>query len=41
MGAFAQIAPALVARGYQPVPIRPGGKAPMLPDWQTPQEPSY
>ena len=31
---FGQVAPPLEAAGYQPVPIRPGGKAPMLDDWQ-------
>jgi hypothetical protein len=34
---FATLAPMLADFGYQVVPIKPGGKAPMLADWQTPQ----
>jgi hypothetical protein len=38
---FAEMAPILELRGYQPVPIKPGFKAPMLDDWQTPRPPEY
>jgi hypothetical protein len=31
---FGELAPYLVDYGYQPVPIRPGAKAPMIDDWQ-------
>ena len=31
---FAEVAPHLEATGYQPVPIKPGHKAPMLDGWQ-------
>jgi hypothetical protein len=31
---FGEIAPYLADYGYQPVPIRPGAKAPMIDDWQ-------
>jgi hypothetical protein len=36
---FATVAPRLAALGYQPVPIRPGYKAPMVAGWQEPRAP--
>jgi hypothetical protein len=38
---FGDLAHYLADAGYEPVPIRPGHKAPMLADWQVPQAPSY
>src|SRR5690349_12721857 len=33
---FGEVAPELEARDFEPVPIRPGGKAPAPPEWQVP-----
>lgn len=38
---FGELAPFLWDYGYQPVPIKPGGKAPMLPDWQCGHPPDH
>jgi hypothetical protein len=38
---FAAVAPLLHEYGYSPVPIKPGEKAPMLDDWQVPQDPKH
>jgi Bifunctional DNA primase/polymerase, N-terminal len=38
---FGVLAPILVDYGYQPVPIRPGAKAPLIDDWQAGHPPSH
>jgi hypothetical protein len=38
---FGAIAPYLADFGYSPVPIKPGFKAPMSDDWQTPRSPDH
>jgi hypothetical protein len=38
---FGELAPYLADYGYQPVPIRPGGKAPLLDDWQAGHPPPH
>ena len=38
---YGVLAPYLCDFGYSPVPIKPGGKAPMLPDWQAGHPPEH
>jgi Bifunctional DNA primase/polymerase, N-terminal len=38
---FDVVAPYLADFGYHPVPIKPGYKAPLLDDWQTPKSPDH
>jgi hypothetical protein len=38
---FASVAPLLHQYGYQPVPIPPGRKGPLVGGWQVPQKPSH
>jgi Bifunctional DNA primase/polymerase, N-terminal len=39
--AFGELAPYLADYGYDPVPIKPGFKAPLLDDWQTSHPPDH
>jgi DNA-binding cell septation regulator SpoVG len=38
---FGELAPFLADYGYEPVPIRPGAKAPMIDDWQAGHLPNH